>query len=212
MKFFLRLTLSSLLFSSMSSLSASANSGLVLGNPVIMSGSGCPVGSVQTTVDPDGTTLSVVFDQFGTKAVPGNVSQRSCNLRIPVKVPQGFQAQLVDMVYRGFADIPSGASGQIVSTAILGGKTVGSEITQLPAGFSSAWELTNSFTAVSISTCISSTVLGVNTSLLARAINASRIAQISTDTLDITAGDEKIIAKFGFKIVSCSGGSPIIFP
>jgi hypothetical protein len=212
MKKFLRLTLTSLLFSSMSSLSASANSGLVLGNPIIMSGSGCPAGSVQTTVDPDGTTLSVVFEQFGTKAFPGRVDQRSCNLRIPVKVPQGFQAQLVDMVYRGFADIPSGASGQIVSTAILGGKTVGKESADLRVGFSSEWTLTNSFTAVSISTCKSSTVLGVNTSLTARAINADREAQISTDTLDITAGDEKIIAKFGFNIVPCSGGSPTIFP
>jgi hypothetical protein len=197
------LSLTSLLFSSLSTFLVSASEGLVIGNPVIMSGSGCPSGSVETTINSGEKALSVsvVFSEFSTVASPGKVAHKHCSLRMPVQFPQGFQAQLVDMVYRGFADIPSGGSGQIVSTAILGGKTVGQKSTNLPAEFSSQWELTNGFTSVTFAGCPTSTILGVNTSTLVRAINASREAQIATDSVEITG--REILAKFNFKLVPC---------
>ena len=65
-------------------------------------GNGCPEGSASVSVSPDGQELSVLFDQFialGNKAAE---SRKSCNMSIPIKVPQGFQISLYDADYRGY--------------------------------------------------------------------------------------------------------------
>lgn len=62
-------------------------------------GSGCPAGSASVNVSPDGQELSILFDKF-----KADQSQRriSCNLTIPIRVPQGFQISLYDADYRGY--------------------------------------------------------------------------------------------------------------
>jgi Domain of unknown function (DUF4360) len=65
-------------------------------------GNGCPANSASVTVSPDGQELSILFDKF--IALGNNASERrkSCNLSIPIKVPQGFQISLYDADYRGY--------------------------------------------------------------------------------------------------------------
>ncbi|WP_293156173.1 MULTISPECIES: DUF4360 domain-containing protein [unclassified Microcoleus] len=65
-------------------------------------GSGCPDRSASVSVSPDGQELSILFDKF---VAQGNVSaetRKSCNLSIPIKVPQGFQISIYDADYRGY--------------------------------------------------------------------------------------------------------------
>lgn len=65
-------------------------------------GSGCPDRSASVSVSPDGQELTILFDKF---VAQGNVSaekRKSCNLSIPIKVPQGFQISLYDADYRGY--------------------------------------------------------------------------------------------------------------
>lgn len=65
-------------------------------------GNGCPDGSASVSVSPDGQELSILFDQFiavGNKAAE---RRKSCNMSIPIKVPQGFQISLYDADYRGY--------------------------------------------------------------------------------------------------------------
>ena len=65
-------------------------------------GNGCPDRSASVTVSPDGQELSILFDKFTAQ---GNISaerRKSCNLSIPIKVPQGFQISLYDADYRGY--------------------------------------------------------------------------------------------------------------
>ncbi|MBE9054275.1 DUF4360 domain-containing protein [Nostocales cyanobacterium LEGE 11386] len=65
-------------------------------------GNGCPEGSASVSLSPDGQELSILFDKF--IALGNNTSERrkSCNLSIPIKVPQGFQISLYDADYRGY--------------------------------------------------------------------------------------------------------------
>jgi hypothetical protein len=65
-------------------------------------GNGCPVNSASVTVSPDGQELSVLFDKFIAQGSDPNNSRKSCNLVIPIKVPQGFQISLYDADYRGY--------------------------------------------------------------------------------------------------------------
>ncbi|ABA19879.1 conserved hypothetical protein [Trichormus variabilis ATCC 29413] len=65
-------------------------------------GNGCPDGSASVNVSPDGQELSILFDNFialGNKAAE---RRKSCNMSIPIKVPQGFQISLYDADYRGY--------------------------------------------------------------------------------------------------------------
>jgi type 1 fimbria pilin len=62
-------------------------------------GNGCPSNSTSHAITPDGTTLSILFDKY--IAEPGN---KSCNIAIPVHVPNGFQVSTLKADFRGFVE------------------------------------------------------------------------------------------------------------
>ncbi|MCK5897329.1 MAG: DUF4360 domain-containing protein [Cocleimonas sp.] len=62
-------------------------------------GNGCPGNSTSHAITPDGTTLSILFDKY--VAEPGN---KSCNIAIPVHVPNGFQVSTLKADFRGFVE------------------------------------------------------------------------------------------------------------
>jgi hypothetical protein len=65
-------------------------------------GNGCPANSASVTVSPDGQELTMLFDKFIAQGNDPNNSRKSCNLVIPIKVPQGFQISLYNADYRGY--------------------------------------------------------------------------------------------------------------
>jgi hypothetical protein len=65
-------------------------------------GSGCPAGSASVSVSPDGQELTILFDQFMALGNNAAQSRKSCNMSIPIQVPQGFQISLYDADYRGY--------------------------------------------------------------------------------------------------------------
>jgi len=100
---------------------AQAN-GLILGQP-LSQGTGCPDGSVGAVVSPDGNELSVLFDRYigeagGTTA--RRMDRKNCHLSIPVQVPAGVSAALVEVDYRGFNNMPARASTSLFISYSLG--------------------------------------------------------------------------------------------
>jgi hypothetical protein len=73
-------------------------------------GNGCPANSASVTVSPDGQKLTLLFDKFIAQGGDPNNSRKSCNLVIPIKVPQGFQISLYDADYRGYVAPSTSAS------------------------------------------------------------------------------------------------------
>jgi Domain of unknown function (DUF4360) len=65
-------------------------------------GSGCPANSASVSVSPDGQELSILFDKFAALGNNPSESRKSCNMSIPIKIPQGFQVSLYDADYRGY--------------------------------------------------------------------------------------------------------------
>ncbi len=65
-------------------------------------GNGCPPNSVDVRVSTDGQELSILFDKFIAQGNDPNNSRKSCNISIPIKVPQGFQISLADADYHGY--------------------------------------------------------------------------------------------------------------
>lgn len=171
--------------------SASAN-GLRLGQPGY-GGNGCPGGSVSATLSPDQKTLSILFDQYISEAggsTGRSIDRKSCNLAIPVQVPQGMTVSLFKIDYRGFASIPPGGQGRFnVEYFFAGSKgPVLQEV--FNSGYESDYLITDKLVGQSTvwAPCGQQVNLRVNTSMMVRNRNREREALMTVDSADIRSG------------------------
>ena len=69
---------------------------------------GCPEGSYSVVVSPDGTTLSILFDQFTLEssglAVSGQ-QRKVCRISSPLNLPANYSIGIYKVDYRGFAKL-----------------------------------------------------------------------------------------------------------
>jgi len=86
---------------------------------VSTSGTGCPQGSVSTSLSPDGTVVTLGFDSFlaliGPTAAQADKS-KNCQIHLDLQYPGGFQYAVVDAVYHGYARLDPGVTGTFLST------------------------------------------------------------------------------------------------
>ncbi|OJF93969.1 hypothetical protein AX760_20810 [Pararhizobium antarcticum] len=78
-------------------------------------GSGCPSNSVSATLSPDAKALSLLFDEYIVQAggeTGKSFDRKTCNVAIPVHVPQGRSVSVLAVDYRGFNQLPRGARSQ----------------------------------------------------------------------------------------------------
>jgi hypothetical protein len=83
---------------------------IALGEPGY-GGTGCPDGSASVTLSPDAKSLSILFDEYYVEAggsTNKSFERKSCNIAIPVHVPQGLSVSILTIDYRGYNNIPSG--------------------------------------------------------------------------------------------------------
>jgi hypothetical protein len=83
-----------------------------LGNPGY-GGTGCPSGTASVILSADKRSLSLLFDAYYAEAggsTGKSFDRKSCNLAIPVHVPQGLSISVLAIDYRGYNNIPSGAT------------------------------------------------------------------------------------------------------
>ena len=81
---------------------------IALGTPGY-GGTGCPNGSVSATLSPDAKSLSLLFDSYTVEAggdTGKGFDRKSCNIAIPVHVPQGLSISVLAIDYRGYNNIP----------------------------------------------------------------------------------------------------------
>jgi hypothetical protein len=60
-------------------------------------------------------TLSLIFDQYEVSAggmTGRSFDRKSCNVAIPVHVPNGYSISIFSVDYRGFNNLPRGATSQ----------------------------------------------------------------------------------------------------
>jgi hypothetical protein len=84
-----------------------------LGDPVVQ-GNGCPEGTYDVLLSPDGTELTLLFNSFTAETDSSSIFDfANCNIAIPLNVPKGITVGLLGVDYRGIAYIPSGGTGTI---------------------------------------------------------------------------------------------------
>jgi hypothetical protein len=84
---------------------------------VRLSGNGCNDSNATASTTPDGSYLSVLFDNFKAEIGVGssnpqlNSLKRQCTVLIDMDVPFGYQYALETTEFRGFANLPASAHG-----------------------------------------------------------------------------------------------------
>lgn len=78
-------------------------------------GTGCPDGTVSVTLSPDQKSLSLLFDQYQVEVggeTGKSFDRKSCNIAIPVHVPQGLSVSILKIDFRGFNHLPTSATSE----------------------------------------------------------------------------------------------------
>ncbi|QDK39213.1 DUF4360 domain-containing protein [Bdellovibrio sp. NC01] len=174
-----------------SAVSAHADA-LRLGQPAY-GGTGCPAGSASVTVSPDQSALSILFDSYVSEAgatTGKTIDRKSCNISIPVAVPNGYSVAVFQVDYRGFTAVPRGAQARFDAEYFWAGSR-GFRISRIFSGpYNDAYTLTDALLANTMvwTPCGASVNLRVNTSMLAQT-NARKEQTLATvDSADVSSG------------------------
>ena len=174
-------------------LALSAEAQISLGQPQY-GGNGCPAGSASVSITEDGRTMSVLFDSF--KAEAGNTTARridrsSCNLRVPINVPQGYSVALIGVDYRGFNAVPGqGAYTQFDAEYFYAGSRGPRFSRRFMGPVSDEYLINNQLIATNTvwSPCGQQVIFGINASATAMANSRMEQTMMIVDSADITAG------------------------
>lgn len=180
-----------LLFSAMMLGAPAFAADISLGEPGY-GGTGCPAGTVSVTLSPDAKSLSLLFDQYQV-AVGGDTgksfNRKSCNIAIPVHVPQGLSVSVMKIDFRGFNHLPQSATSQFNVEYFFAG-TRGPSFQKVFRGpLDDDYLINNELTVQAIvwSGCGADVNLRTNSSMRVQTV-ANREAMASIDSEDIKAG------------------------
>lgn len=70
---------------------------------LVYNGSGCPADSAEITVDDQGTTL--LFSSFWLDLTSRFIQRKTCNVAIPIDVPDGYKVTHGKITINGFKDL-----------------------------------------------------------------------------------------------------------
>jgi hypothetical protein len=181
----------------LSSASAFAGPGLKLGIPA-SGGSGCPAGSVSATLSPDDQQLSILFDSFAASAggdTNKTSDRKSCNIAIPVSVPPGYSVSILSIDYRGYNNLPRGATSSFSAEYFLAGQRGPRFVKDFTSANNGDFLFNNRMGVLAWTPCGAQTVLRVNASAQVRTPSWEQ-ADIIVDSADI---DSKLVYYLQFQ-------------
>jgi len=158
------------------------------------SGSGCPSNTVRFVHTEDGREISLLFDQFLVEASGNRPSEwsdmKNCSVSIPILVPQGYQATIFKIDYRGYVLTPVGGHAKL-QISYQYSRRRGLVYTQVfPGGKDENYLITNDLEARNIfwSQCAEKTVLKIDANLFGRGSHQGDLTYLSIDSSDLSLG------------------------
>jgi len=151
-------------------------------------GSGCPQGSVGSSFSNDRKSYTLIFDSFVASSGPGvavTESRKNCQLNVNMRLPNGFSYSIATFDYRGYVQLPAGATAEQKSIYYFQGESSqGSAGTRFvgPIGKDYLSRDTLGLAAMVWMPCGRVVPLNVNAQVRLNA--GSRQAQITTDSID----------------------------
>jgi hypothetical protein len=177
---------------------------------ITFGGSGCPQDSVQVVAAPSGHTISVIFDSFSASTADGdNRDRKSCNLALPIKVPNGVSIGIFQVDYRGYVSVPNDddASARVRSEYFWAGVRGPVRSTVFAPGYDDDFSLTDRLSGEAIvwSPCGEDISFRINTSIYARKggqDSGGDEVEISVDTTDVAVSGRQREAFLEARLVS----------
>jgi hypothetical protein len=163
-----------------------------LGDPEY-GGTGCPAGSAAVAISPDARALSILFDQFVVESggTTGRIMERkTCNIAVPVHVPQGYSVSIFQIDYRGFNSLPYGAYSRFNVEYFFAGTQGPGYEKEFHGRLEDDYLIRNSLVASAVvwSECGQSVNLRANTGMLVRTNSSRQESYSSVDSVDVTSG------------------------
>lgn len=155
-------------------------------------GTGCPAGTVSVTLSPDAKSLSLLFDQYQV-AVGGETGKsfdrKSCNIAIPVHVPQGMSVSILKIDFRGFNYLPRYATSQFNVEYFFAGTRGPTFQRRFRGPLDEDYLINNELSVQSIvwSGCGADVNLRTNSSMRVQTVS-NKEAMASIDSEDVNAG------------------------
>lgn len=164
--------------------------GITLGLPET-GGNGCPSGTVSSVLAPDARSLSIFFDAYFVEAggtTGRSFERKSCNVGIPVNVPQGYSVSVIGIDYRGFNELPAGAQSQFNVEYFFAGTRGPTFQRTFRGALTSDYLIHNDIVATAQvwSACGADVILRTNSSIRVQT-TANRQALATVDTEDVNA-------------------------
>lgn len=171
---------------------------------VSINGSGCPPGTADVSMLPDGTGFRVTYRDFLARA-GGNADpvdfRKNCQLNVLVHIPQGFTFAIASADYRGRARLEAGASALQRTNYYFQGSADNTFVDHTFAGpLFSGWATTDQtpVTELVFAPCGETRNVNVNTELRVNegSTNAGKVSSMSMRTSD---GNIDTIVHFQWK-------------
>jgi len=177
-----------------------------IGPPQIQ-GTGCSPQTSAVALSPDGTELSLIYDDFriGTDQNQ-NTGRANCTQIIPISIPNGYLLKVTKADYRGFNSLPD----QSVSEFFSEYRFIGENNPETKKRVRFVGPLLSEFYEThqihSKSPCSQRVSLMINTQIIIENKNTSQNAFLQIDTLDMTQPQKKKDrkAKFQLSLKKCS--------
>jgi hypothetical protein len=197
----------SLVLTFLSSGASWAEAGLIqMGLPIIQ-GTGCSLQSSSAVLSPDGSELSIIYDDYhvGTDRSQ-QADRKTCTMVIPFKIPENYKLKITQADYRGFNSLPEKSSSEFLAEYSFQGEN--NKETRKLVKFRGP--IMSEFYEVhrvhSKSPCSSQTQFVISTQLSIENKNPSQNAMLQIDTLDLTQPRKKKDrrTKFQLQLKKCS--------
>lgn len=171
------------------------------------SGSGCPQGSVATSISPDKTVITFGFDKFQVFTGPGSTildRSKNCQLHLTLKYPGGFQFSVLESTYHGYAQLEKGVTGNFYSTYYFSQDAAATTTTQTSIQGGGIWEQGQVYTksdkvptaSYIYSPCGAQGILNINNRISLTSTNASASGIITNDDATFAFTQQLNIAWF----------------
>lgn len=109
-----------------SSLPSAPNPREVYIKSISYAGTGCPAGTVANMLADDAKAFTLLFDSYvaeGGPGIPLSAGRKNCQIAVDMRFPSGWSFTIVDVDYRGYANIDRGALGTQKTTYYFAGQT-----------------------------------------------------------------------------------------
>jgi hypothetical protein len=172
--------------------SAAMAQSLQLGQPSY-GGNGCPAGSASAVLSPDSQELSVLFDSYFAEAggtTGKRIDRKSCNLAIPVRVPQGYSVAILKVDYRGYVAVPAGGLDRLEIEYFWAGARGPKVVREARGPINDGYTVTDELLATTLvwSACGAEVNLRINSSMMAQSNNRMEQTIGTVDSVDVSSG------------------------